>query len=366
MKRFTSHHEAAQAWRSVAMALDAAGIVLPEAKAFMVDGWERSFELAMDAQPTLVTTPNSGIPAFLTTIVDPSIIEVLQAPVKAAKIAGEVRKGSWVDKTAMFPVVENTGEVSAYGDFTGNGRSGANTSFEQRQSYLFQTVVEYGELEMEQAGAARIAWAAQLQNSGANNLMRFANKSYFLGINGLQNYGLLNDPSLSASLTPATKAAGGTAWLVNGAPNATANEVYNDVLAIFQQLVTQSAGYIDRETPMVLAAPTAVESAFGFTNTFGLVVRKMLQEEFPNLRIETAVQYQAQSASNPQGNAAGNLVQLIAEKIEGDDTVYCAFNEKMRSHPVIRDLSSFKQKRTSGTWGAIIRRPMGIASMLGV
>ncbi len=64
--------------------------------------------------------------------------------------------------------------------------------------------------------------------------------------------------------------------------------------------------------------------------------------------------------------AGGNLVQLIAEDVEGQDTGYCAFNEKMRAHPVIRAASSFKQKVTSGVWGAIIRQPAAIAGMLGV
>ena len=37
-------------------------------------------------------------------------------------------------------------------------------------------------------------------------LNKFSNLTYFFGVQGLQNYGLLNDPHLNASLTPATKA----------------------------------------------------------------------------------------------------------------------------------------------------------------
>ena len=92
----------------------------------------------------------------------------------------------------------------------------------------------------------------------------------------------------------------------------------------------------------------------------------MLKKNFPNIRIETAVQYGQKSPANPQGVAAGNLVQLIAENIEGQDTGYCAFNEKMRSHPIIKALSSFRQKLTGGSWGAIIRMPVAFTSMLGV
>lgn len=366
MKPFTNYQEASQAWRSVAPALDAVGITFPEAKTFTWDGVDRNVGVAMDAQPTLVTTSNAGIPSFLTTFVDPRVIEVLQSPVKAAIIAGEVRKGTWLDDTLMFTVVENTGEVSSYGDYTGNGRSGANTNFPQRQPYLFQTVVEYGEREMERAGLARIDWAGRLQKSGANNLMRFANRSYFLGISGLQNYGLLNDPALSASLTASTKTAGGTVWTTTGgAPNATSVEVYNDCLALFQEVVNQSQGHVDRESKLVLVIPTTLESAMGYINQYDVKVRDALKKEFPNLRIENAVQYEAKSASNPEGNPAGNIVQMFAEEVDGEKTVDCVFNEKMRAHAVIRELSSFKQKKTSGTAGAVWYRPLASATMLG-
>ena len=39
----------------------------------------------------------------------------------------------------------------------------------------------------------------------------------------------------------------------------------------------------------------------------------------------------------------GNVVQLIAESFNGNKTGYCAFNEKMRDHMVVRDLSSYKR-----------------------
>lgn len=38
----------------------------------------------------------------------------------------------------------------------------------------------------------------------------------------------------------------------------------------------------------------------------------------------------------------------------------------MRDHQVVRALSSYKQKRTSGSWGAIIRYPLAIAQLIGV
>jgi hypothetical protein len=226
--------------------------------------------------------------------------------------------------------------------------------------------MEYGERELERAGLARLSWAAELQTAATTVLNKFQNLTYFFGLAGLQNYGLLNDPGLTASITPGVKAAGGTKWIVNGAINATANEVYADIQAIFIQLVAQSDGLIEAEDAMTLAMSPTSAVALTATNSFNVNVYDLLRKNFPKIRFETAVQYGALSATNTQGVTGGNLVQLIADNVEGQDTGYCAFNEKLRSHPIIRQLSSFKQKLTQGTWGSIIFEPLAIASMIGV
>lgn len=323
-------------------------------------------DLAMDAQPGLSTSANSAIPSWLTTIVDPQIFNVLFAPNKGAEILGEVQRGTWLDETAMFPLVEQTGEVSSYGDYANNGSAGLNMNFPQRQSYLYQTVVQYGEREMERAGRARIGWAAGVQQAAVTVLNRYQNLTYHYGVIGLANYGLLNEPSLSAALTPAPKANGGNAWIKNGVINATANEVYGDIQALFIQLVTQNAGLVKSDDRLVLVMSPTSDVALTATNTFNVSVRDLLKKNFPNIRFETDPLYGAVSASNPQGNAAGNLVQMIAEKVDGQEAGYCAFNEKLRSHKMVIELSSFKQKMTQGSWGFIYRQPTAISQMVGV
>jgi len=72
------------------------------------------------------------------------------------------------------------------------------------------------------------------------------------------------------------------------------------------------------------------------------------------------------NATNPQGIAAGEFMQLIAPDIEGQSTGWMAFNEKQRAHPIIREMSSFRQKVTAGTWGCILRMPASISAMLGL
>ncbi|HKJ95380.1 MAG TPA: major capsid family protein [Gammaproteobacteria bacterium] len=330
-----------------------AGIVVPMAKG-LLEPHElgMDYSIAMDAQPTLISASNAGIPAFLTNYLDPEVIRVLVTPNKATEIAGEVKKGDWTTQTAMFPVTESTGEVSSYGDYNENGSAGANLNWPNRQSYLFQTITKWGELELDRAAEARINWAQEQNVASVKVLDKFMNNSYFFGIDNLENYGLLNDPDLPATITPATKNAGGTTW-----DAATAEEIFTDVQALYAQLVSQSRGLIDRETKMVMSLPPGVEANLAKTNQYNVNVSDQIKKNFPNLRIVTAVQYELD---------AGNLVQLMAEEIDGKKTAMNAFNEKLRAHPVFVALSSFRQKKTSGTWGCIIRRPFAIAGMLGV
>lgn len=361
-----NYQEALAAYAAHKPLLEAKGIILPGVKGYIPEGWAQDYRLAMDAQPTLGTDPNTGIPALLTTLIDPDIFRILFTPTQAAAIYGEVKKGSWLDDTAMFPIVEQTGEVSSYGDYAENGVAGLNTNWPQRQSYLFQTIKQYGERELERAGLARIGWVSELDGAAAQALNRFANLTYFFGVAGLQNYGALNDPNLSAALTPATKAASGTKWINAGVVVATANEIYTDIQSIFTQLVAQTGGLVDAKTPLVLAMSPGSAVALTTTNAFNVNVQDLLNKNFPNLTVMTAVQYGATSASNPQGIAAGNLVQMFAKSVEGQQTIYTAFNEKQRAHPIVVALSSFKQKVTGGTWGAIVRGAYAISSMVGV
>jgi len=160
---------------------------------------------AMDAgpqltgQPILTTTPNNAIPALLTTFIDPDILMILFAANKAARIlgaegSGERKKGDWTEMVAMFPVLEHTGQVTSYGDYENGGSAGINFTFPQRQSYHYQNVIRYGEREIAMAAKAQIDIASQKKRASTLVLDKFQNTSYFYGISGLQNYGLLNDP----------------------------------------------------------------------------------------------------------------------------------------------------------------------------
>lgn len=292
----------------------------------------------------LITAPNAGILAMFTTYVDPRVIEVAVEPMKAAQIFGETKKGSWTDDSLQFPIAESTGEVSSYDDFGTNGMSGANVNWTPRQPYHYQTIVEVGEREVERAGAAKLDWVARKQISAALVLNKFQNKSYFYGIAGLQNYGILNDPDLPASIP-------GTDW-----SGLAADAVFASIQgALYGALVDQTKGLIDRSTPMTLLLSPENEVNLLKTNQYNVNVVDQLMKNFPGLKIETAPE---------MSTAAGEFVYLIVDEFEGVRTIEPTFTEKMRVHPMVLGLSSWQQKRSQGTVGAIIYRPMMVASLL--
>lgn len=309
-------------------------------------------ELAMDAQPALVTISNSGIPAFLTNYLDPQLIEVLTTANKGSIILGEKKKGDRTTPTALFPVIESAGEVSSYDDFSNNGAVTANANWPQRQSYHFQTVTQWGDVELERMGKGKIDWANQINISAARIMAKFQNKSYFSGISGLQNYGILNDPSLSAAAAPTTKAAGGTTWAV-----ATALEIYADIEQLYTAVVNQSGGLVEMDAKCKLCMSPAISVSLTKVTQYNVNIADMLKKNFPGMTIETAVEY---------ATASGQVVQLIVDSVEGQDVGYCSFTEKMRAGPVKVELSSFQQKKSGGTWGAIITQPMLISQLIGV
>jgi hypothetical protein len=336
------------------------GIVLPGAADYITPQVAMDCNIAFDAQPALVTVGNSGIPAYLTNYVDPALVRVLVTPMKAAEMIGEAQKGDWITDTATFQVLESTGETSAYGDYSENGSAGVNFNFVQRQSFHYQTMTQWGERELERAGLARIGYAAELNVSAALVLNKFQNKTYFYGVDGLLNYGLLNDPSLSAALQPGPKAYGSAAhgpWVTAGVVTATPNEIVTDVTSMFYALVSQSGQNVEMGTPFTLAMSGLSEVAMTATNSFNVNVADILRKIFPNITIKTAPEY---------STSAGELVQLFVNSIDGQDFGTCAFTEKMRAHTVVPAVSSWKQKKSQGTWGAIIKMPLAMTQMLGV
>ncbi len=361
-------HEARAAWQAHQPELEARGFYAPYVQSYYPDGAKKDWTIALDAQPTLGTDPNSALPSILTTFIDPELVRWVFAPLAVADLyGGETKRGDWLQDSILFPVVEHTGEVAPYGDDANSGSAGLNMNWPERQPYLLQIVKQYGQRSLERAGLAKIDYVSEIDKAAVDIQNRFLNFGYAFGVAGLANYGAFNDPGLTSALTPGPKANGnGNTWFYAGLPNASSIEVYNDVMACYQQLVKQTQGNVTMKDEFTLGLPPGCEAALGFTNGFLVNTRMILKENFPNLTVKTVPQLGAASSINPQGISAGNMMQLIIPTFEGIKTAIPAFSEKNRTFPIVKEMSSFRQKSASGFWGTIIRRPMAIATMVGI
>jgi hypothetical protein len=323
---------------------------------WLPDEFRGDFSGALDAQPALVGTASGGIPSWLTNYMSPEVVRVLQAPNEGANILGERKTGNWTTRSVTFTVIENTGEVSAYGDHNTNGRSNANVTFPQRQSFDFQTIVDIGDKEIQYAGEAKLNWVQEQNTSAALTLDKFMDYTYHFGVANLQNYGLLNDPSLPAAVTPVTKTIGGTSWGTNGA-YAAPTEILNDFQVLFNDLVTRTFGRVKTNDSLTFACSPSREAALVSTNSFGISAMDTIKKAYPNLKVKTSPRYTVSGVEN---------AQLIADKYDGKGPGYCSFAVKMMDHPIVRQVSSYQQKKTAASWGAIITAPIAISTITGI
>ena len=346
------------------------GISSPYAKGFMVydevDGhivvdYDRTArQLGMDS--ALTTTANAGVPSALVTLFDPTVTEILFAAMNANKLAPEVRKGDWTDRYMNFSVTEYTGDVTPYSDTAENISSDVNIEAPARESYIFQTVLRYGDLEQAVVARQRLSLASEKQKAAATILAKAHNKFYLYGVAGKKTYGLLNDPNLPATASPASVTIGGSSYStwadkIDYGAGAGANYVFNDVLKLYNALASANGGNIDTSSRIILAVSNARVGALSSPNTYGITAMKMIKDNFPNMEI---VQLPELSTG------AGEWAYMVVPELFGESTADLAYSEKMRMGRLVPELSSFKQKAVGGTWGAIIRRPSLIKIMTGI
>ena len=313
---------------------------------------ENRARIAEDA--ALVTTPNTTVPAELLAYIDPMVIEIMTAPRRAREIFGEEKKGDWTTPYAKWRVDEMTGRTEPYSDYANGTTSGVNSEWQTRPQYIFQTSITYGDLEVAMSSAAKVNLAASKQRAAANVIDIDQNRFYLLGVAGKEIYGILNDPNLPDAITAgATGTGSSTKWA-----DKTTTQIYNDILALFAELSSQSSGLIDRDTPLKLCLSPEMAVRLGAATDFNVSVLDMLTRYFSNISIVTVPELHSMTA--------GETVFLIAPEVNGQKSGLLAFGEKIRALRVIPDMSSFRQKYVGTTYGGIVLMPFAFAQMTGM
>lgn len=326
------------------------GFVFPNARMWLSP--ENRARITEDA--ALVTTPNTTVPAELLAYIDPMVIEIMTAPRRAREIFGEEKKGDWTTPYAKWRADEMTGRTEPYSDYANGTTSGVNSEWQTRPQYIFQTSITYGDLEVAMSSAAKVNLAASKQRAAANVIDIDQNRFYLLGVAGKEIYGILNDPNLPDAITAgATGTGSSTKWA-----DKTTTQIYNDILALFAELSSQSSGLIDRDTPLKLCLSPEMAVRLGAATDFNVSVLDMLTRYFSNIGIVTVPELHSMTA--------GETVFLIAPEVNGQKSGLLAFGEKIRALRVIPDMSSFRQKYVGTTYGGIVLMPFAFAQMTGM
>lgn len=307
-------------------------------------------EMAMDAAS--ITTANMGVPVEFLTYFDNRAIDVLTEKRAATEIFTEFKAGTRADLIRKFRMREGVGYTQPYSDYSNNGKADVNYNYIPRELYLFETIIEYGEQEEAETAKAKINLLADKQMEAANVIAIDANRFYMSGVSGMENYGILNAPNLPAAISAATGAGGYTTWATK-----TGAEIYADIVALMANMSTRCGGHVNMTTKYKLVVGPSVYAYLAQQNSLGTeTVLGMIKRSFINLEVVVAPEY----------DDSTKKIQLIAMDVQGQKTGELAFSEKLIAGRIVPDLSSYRQKFTAGTYGAVVYRPIFISTMTGI
>lgn len=313
--------------------------------------------MAMDA--ALTTVPNTAVPAALLQYISPDVVDILTAKRAATAILDEKKVGDWTTAIYQFRTEEYTGSTGPYTDYGDGPSSGVNNEWNNREQYVFQTTITYGDLEVEMSAQAKVDLIASKQRGAAEIIRTDSNKFYLLGVAGRKIYGLLNEPNLPPAITP-NVVDGAISWpeKLSIANDLGTRAVYNDILKLFGQLVDQAGGLIDQNSEMTLLISPTRSVQLAMATNFNVSASEMMKTNFPNLKVETVPQLSS--------STAGETMILMVKNFMGNSTADLAFGEKMRQGRLVPGTSSFRQKFAASTYGAVMKMPFAFAVMSGI
>lgn len=303
----------------------------------------------LDENGVAITSPNIGVPAEILTYLSPDAIEVLTAPRNATKLFPEIIQGDWSTEAVKYRAQEFSGEAACYGDFSENGISDVNNEWIKNDVIRIQTMIKCGDLEGARNAAAKINLVAAKQKAAANTLSLTSNQVYMRGVKGLNIYGIMNHPQLPAAMASAV-VSGNSTWAAKGA-----DDIYNDIVRMFVALEENSSGHIDANVKGKLALSPKLSGFLNKKNQWGISVKQMVKDAYPNIEFVSVPEFATQ---------AGDYAYAIADEVLGQETGNCVAQIKMKTGPVVQEVSSLKQKAAACLSGFRLNLPFAVARML--
>ena len=311
-------------------------------------------------QPVSATSIGTHV-QFLQSLL-PGMVRIVTAARKADDAIGYSIMGAWEDAQIVQQQIELAGGATPYSDAASIPFAQWNNEFLVRTVVRFELGLRVEALEEAVSARIRVNSGEMKRESIAQNLEIERNAVAFYGFNSGNNltYGLLNDPLLPAYVTVANPGAG-TTWAVK-----TFDQIQADILTWLQGLRTGSAENVDPgKTPLCMLLPTTARDYLSKTTSVGgISVQDWLNKTYPNIRVESCVQFNG-------ANGGSNVAYLFAETVDGsgtDDqrTFLQPVQAKLQLLGVERGSKYYIEDYSNATAGVMTKRPYAVYRASGI
>jgi len=292
----------------------------------------------------------------------PGFVATVTKAQKIDSILGVTVAGSWADEEVVQKVLEHTGEAQPYGDDTNIHLTSWNVNFERRSVIRFEDGFRVGRLEEARSSAIDIDSATEKRGAASMSLDIIRNKVGFYGYNdgAGRTYGLLNDPSLPNYVTVPNGASADNNWSTK-----TYEEKIADITSALSGLRNQSGDRIDPTSDSItMAMATSVRDTMAVTNGFGNSVNKWLSETYPNVRVESAPEFDG-------ANGGENVIYYIADSVsdtstDGGQTICQIVPSRFQVLGSDQHIKGYTEAFTNALAGVMCKRPYAVYRQSGV
>lgn len=336
------------------------------------DAHVKKVALALDA--VTYDPASNGVAPYFTTVYTNKMIRPIFKKLALNDVTEDWQIGSWGLREVNVPVLGITGQPAVYSDTSGAGPTGLNYTYVRREFILLQQTLNIGDLEQEITSLGKIAVANEKRAALLTSFMQTRNDIGFVGVEGMQLYGMLNDPNLAAFLPFPNGLSGFPQW-----SKKTFDEIIADIQLMLVDLATRSGAHLQYDTgtingmpkflinaamTMILPPSAGIVLSTKLNALGNYTVLDWLRNNYPNMKVVQSMNYST-ALTTEATEGANTYVQIILDEIDGQRSTYNLFNSLYNSHGAVRQLSSIYEKVSMSVGGSIVALPIAVSTGVG-
>lgn len=297
--------------------------------------------------PTAVTADNLTTPLGALQYLRPEFIKIMLAPMVSESIFKLEKMGSFGDENVVTQTKEFR-ETFGYDTDEYEGGVYANTNYGKETYGVTPLRQDWKSTDREEARGAksRRQIRSDKMEAAFDGLARHRNYVNWHGssvtLSSSKVYGVLNHPEM-----PAATSLGTGNW---DSASTTPEQIYNDIIGLMGNIIAKTQGIASaNDVNWDLMLSPAYEALLRKTNSFGLSVRKKLQDEGYKVNIHAVPELSAASA--------GNETIILTTNAGGRTPIVLGYTELIRVYPLFVQGSTISQKIVSDVCGATPQYP---------